>query len=277
MSENLTLPTGLITLDQMSVLSKLAKFTLSNTHLAFDFDRTMTTRNEGSRDDVTTWSILAEHLPEEGRAQHQAYFERYRTLEISQKMTEADAIEWWSSILNLFVEHGINLSAVEDDFLNKANARPGVADVFKFCADHSIPTVVLSAGILDVIEIWCEKYGVNPSLILSTALIVDEFGTVVGWNKASLVHVLNKSEAQHAELETIRADRPNTILIGDSLDDASMVSGQDSVLRIRILDQRDDELRTQEAERSISFTKFDAVICSGDLQPLLKLLNVIPQ
>jgi HAD superfamily phosphoserine phosphatase-like hydrolase len=275
MSKNLILPTELITLDQEGVRSKLANFNLSNTHLVFDFDRTMTTRNEGSHGDATTWDILAQHLPEEGRAQHRSYFEKYRALEINQTMTEADAIEWWSSILNLFVEYNINLKAVEDDFISKANIRPGVADVFKFCVDNSIPTVILSAGILDVIEIWCRKYRVNPSLILSTALIVDEEGTVLGWDKDSLVHTLNKSEAQHTELETIRSNRPNTILIGDSLDDATMASGQENVLRIRILDQRDDELRTQEVERTISFTRFDAVISSGDLHPVLKLLNVI--
>jgi hypothetical protein len=140
-----------------------------------------------------------------------------------------------------------------------------------------IPTVILSAGILDVIEIWCKKYNVNPKLILSTALVVSNEGTVLGWDKSTLVHTLNKSEAKHPELEAIRSDRPNTLLIGDSLEDANMASGDKNVFRIRILDQQPSSQSSQEMQLSKSFMKFDAVISSGDLYPLLKLLNAIPQ
>jgi HAD superfamily phosphoserine phosphatase-like hydrolase len=163
---------------------------------------------------------------------------------------------------------------VENDFLNKASIRPGVAELFKFCAEHHIPTVILSAGIRDVIEIWCRRYKIESSLIISTALILDATGKIVGWEEDTLVHVLNKSEATHAELVAIRSERPKTFLVGDSVDDAAMASGDRDVVRVRILDPREDEV-TGEKEVQRTFEKFDAFIQSGSLRPILKLVELV--
>lgn len=271
-------PEELIAGNYENLQAKIADFigaTASGVHFVFDFDRTLTVRNLETHEDVTTWHILREHLPEVGKKQYQDLFEKYRVLEINGTMTQSDAAEGWSSILDLFVEHRLDLAAVEQDFLDRATIRPGTAELFQLCRDNDIPTIVMSAGIRDVIEMWGRSYGVSPSLLLSTALILDEAGLVIGWHRDTLIHVLNKSETSHPELESIRNSRPKAILVGDSMNDADMASGENDVLRIRILDPRPDEVISIDTERLKTFTVFDAMIESGNLTPLLELTKSI--
>jgi len=279
-SPNNLIPEGLIAGNHESLQAKIAEFigaTASGVHFVFDFDRTLTVRDPQTHEDITTWHILREHLPEDGKKQYQDLFEKYRVLEIDGTMTELDAAEWWSSILDLFVEHKLDLAAVEQDFLDRASIRPGTAELFQLCKDNDIPTIVMSAGIRDVIEMWDKSYGVSPSLILSTALILDEAGIVIGWHRDTLIHVLNKSETNHPELESIRSTRPKAILVGDSMNDSDMAIGNTHVLRIRIFDPRPDEIGDIDKERSKTFTKFDSMIESGSLTPLLELTKLIVQ
>ena len=275
---NRLIPDDLIAGNPESLQTKIAEFigaTAAGVHFVFDFDRTLTVRNSKTNEDVTTWHILREHLPEVGKKQYQDLFEKYRVLEINGTMTELDAAEWWSSILDLFVEHKLDLAAVEQDFLDRASIRPGTAELFQLCKNNDIPTIVMSAGIRDVIEMWGRSYGVSPSLTLSTALILDEASTVIGWHRDTLIHVLNKSETNHPELASIRSSRPKAILVGDSMNDADMASGENDVLRIRIYDPRPDEVTDIDKERLKTFTAFDAMIESGSLVSLLELTKLI--
>ena len=274
------IPEGLTTDNHEILQAKIADFisaSASNIHFLFDFDRTLTVRNPKTNEDTTTWHILREHLPADGRKQYQNLFDKYRVLEIDGTMTAFDAAEWWSSILDLFVEHKLDLAAVEQDFLDRATIRPGTTEIFQFCKEHNIPTVVMSAGIRDVIEMWDRTYGLNPSLTLSTALILDDAGVVVGWHRDTLIHALNKSETDHPELASIRRSRPKAILVGDSINDSDMASGDKDVLRIRIFDPRPDELFNIDNERQKTFLKFDAMLESGSLMPLLELTQLIVQ
>ena len=275
--QNFVVPEGLIVADASALAAKVAGFAhagAAGIHAVFDFDRTLTVKKPGSQDEVTTWHILQAHLPEEGRLKYQKLFEKYRTLELSGDMTQQDAVDWWSAILDLFVEHRIDLAEVEEDFLDKASIRPGTLELFKLFADNNIPTIILSAGIREVIDIWCRKYNIKPSLVISTALVLDENNRIIGWGQDTLVHILNKSEATHAELLNIQSRRPKAFLVGDSLDDAAMASGKQDIIRTRILDPRADEIVSVSEEQK-TLEKFDALIKSGSLQPLHELVEGI--
>jgi HAD superfamily hydrolase (TIGR01544 family) len=271
------IPQSLIVGDFAALEAKIANFVrvgAQGMHVIFDFDRTLTVKKPGSDDEVTTWHILGEHLPPEGKVEYKNLFQKYRGVELRGELTTQTAIDWWSASFELYIKYNINLADVEDDFLNKASIRPGVAELFELCAKHGIPTVILSAGIRDVIEIWCRRYKIEPSLIISTALRLDPTSRITGWREDTLVHVLNKSEATHAELIRIRSERPKTFLIGDSLDDATMASGDRDVIRIRVLDPRTDEV-TSEQEIQKTLESFDALTQSGSLRPLLELVELI--
>jgi HAD superfamily phosphoserine phosphatase-like hydrolase len=276
---SLIIPEGLAVADPIDFRSKAIAFATAGAggmHAIFDFDRTLTVKRSGTQDEVTTWHILREYLPEDAQLEYQELFEKNRALELSGKMTQRDAANWWSSSLNLFVEHKIDLTAVEETFLDRASIRPDTAELFKLLSDNDIPTIVLSAGVREVIDIWCRKYDIKPTLVISTALTLDENSRILGWQKDTLVHVLNKSESTHPDLLAIRESRPKTLVVGDSLDDASMVTGNEDVIRIRILDPRADEVVTGE-EESKTFEKFDGLIKTGTLDPLIKLVELIVQ
>lgn len=273
----LMIPAGLIVVDPLEFGDKLNKFAAmgaNGMHAIFDFDRTLTVKRPGTQDEVTTWHILREYLPAARQPEYQKLFEKYRGLELSGDMTKQDAMDWWSSSLNLFAENGIDLSAVEKTFLDRASIRPGTVELFKLLADNGIPTIILSAGVRDVIDIWCRKYDIKPTLVISTALILDDSNRISGWQAETLVHMLNKSESTHPELLAIRGARPKTLVVGDGLDDASMAAGSEDIVRVRILDPRADETITEQEERK-TFEKFDALVKAGTLEPLAKLVESI--
>ena len=273
----MTLPDGLIYDGNQRLQQKLQHFhdNSSHIHIVADFDRTLTQRRTGTYEDITSWNILRDHLPPEAQTECQRLFQIARPKELAGTMTEQDAIEWWSNVLNIFTEHQLDMNAVERDFLNRASVRNGSKELFDLCDSLQIPTIILSAGVKEVIDLWASKYTISPSLVLSTELVLDENRHISGWKRDTLIHILNKSEIDHPELNRIRAERPLSIIFGDSINDSDMAIGEDDVLRIRIYDPRPDEVAEIENERARTFEKFDLMVESGSLEPLVELLKLI--
>lgn len=243
-------------------------------HLLLDFDRTITTSINGE-DDCTVWQVLHRHLPAAGQAKYAELYSTYRPLEAAGTMTETQAIAWPSAVLDLFAEYKVNLGLIEKDFFNVVTLRPGVAELFKLCEQEGIPVVILSAGIRNVIDLLLRMFDVSSSLTIATELEVDKDETIIGWQPESLVHTFNKSESGHAELEEIRRNRPNCLLIGDSQHDADMTDGEDTVLRIRIFDPRSDEKKDIEDVKRETLQRFDMMTVSKSFAPISKLLETI--
>ncbi len=279
MTKNAVIPKGLIHADEHKITQKIARFAadngVSNLHVVIDFDRTMTMPKSKTVSDATTWHIMREHLPDEGVKRYDKLFATYRPLEVSSSMTEADAATWWMSILNLFIEYEVNMQTIEDDFVKRASIRPGTLELFKLCNRFNIPTVILSAGVREIIDVWCKVYSIEPTLIVSTKLKVEASGYISGWEHDTLVHALNKAEADHPELTNIRSNRRNAIVLGDGIDDADMATGDDAVIRVRVLDLREDDMTSVDQVRQMTFSRFDAIIESGSIQPVCDLVQLI--
>lgn len=131
------IPYGLIVDDPSELEAKIVDFKVAGAndmHVIFDFDRTLTVKRPGSDDEVTTWHILGEHLPPEGKIEYKNLFQKYRGVELRGELTTQAAVDWWSASFELYVKYDINLIEVENDFLNKASIRPGVAELFELCA-----------------------------------------------------------------------------------------------------------------------------------------------
>ncbi len=273
-----TIPEGLIYQDHDALQAKIFRFmdaSASKVHFILDFDRTLTVRHPSTDADITSWIIMSEHLSPKSKRIFQDLYLKYRPKEIANEMTTEDAVDWWSTVLDMFVAEKLDLAAIERDFLSRVNQRPGATELFGACEKDDIPRIVLSAGVREIIEFWGKVYASPPSLTVATELEVDFQNRITGWRKESLVHTLNKSEADHAELRKIRIERPFAIVVGDSLHDADMAEGEDTVLRVRILDPRSDEKNDLEQERLKTFEHFDAIIENGTLQPLIDLTKMI--
>jgi HAD superfamily phosphoserine phosphatase-like hydrolase len=243
----------------------------SGVHMVFDFDRTLTCART-SGEDFYSWTIMASFLPKSFEQEAAELYRAYRPLELRGELTHELAAEWWNWSLGMMRRGGVNLLEVERDFLKVASIRPGVKELFDLCERRSIPTVILSAGVTNIIEMWCKHYGIRPAVVISTRLELTPEGRIAGWDPDNLVHVLNKRERGHGELSRLRAERPNIVLVGDSLDDAGMAEGDEDVLRVRIYDPRADE-RDNEAARRATLERFDLMIGGKSLEPLVGVLE----
>ncbi len=244
-------------------------------HFVSDFDRTLTKTKNVKNEIVTTWAILEDHLSKKGKKEAESLYNYYRPLEVAGKMTFKDADFWWIKALEIFIREKIKWSDIALDVENRMPVRDGVSELFETCEKSKIPFVVISAGIRDVIELWCQRLGFKPDVILSTDLVFDEAGRLISWKKDSLIHVLNKNEMGHAGVSAISKTRPNAILLGDSLDDAAMVKESPSVLKIMINDPAAREKHLQEKDfMEKVFSRVDLCLNRESLHPVVDFLNI---
>lgn len=268
---------GFLYRDEESCIQKINSFIKSGKdkiYLLLDFDRTLTKSRNKFGENVTTWEILQHHLPQNARRDYSGFYHKYRPLEIDNKLKETDAIEWWESILTLFKNNNLRWLDIATDVEEKMPIRPYVQELFRTCEEKSIPLVIISAGIKDVIELWCQKFEVNPTIVLATNLLFSPDGYIEGWDRESLIHVLNKKEKGHEEVSQLKRARPNVILLGDSKDDAFMVEGSDNILRVFIDEARVSEsLEKNEDYYNDILRDFDLILKGESLLPLVEIIN----
>lgn len=250
-------------------ISRIALDGVTKLHLVSDWDRTLTAN--GGKSDITSWEVAQRLLPPEGREQDQLFSEYYYARELEGTLTEQDAREWWRISLGLQVEHQTNIHDMRRA-VREARMRPraGAVALFKLCDELEVPTVILSAGVRNVIEWVTESHDMHPSIILATNLRTDSEGRITGWDEQTLIHALNKSEMGKQEISAVQASRPNTILLGDDRKDPRMVEGEDRVLRIQVHDGRPTRRDRQDSQEA----GYDAVI-NGALFPVENLIQWI--
>ena len=263
---------GFIPHDIEALATKISRFALdgaSRLHLVSDWDRTLTAN--GGKLDITSWEVAQRLLPPEGREQDRLFSEYYYARELDGTLTEQDAREWWRISLGLQVEHHTNIHDMRRA-VREARMRPraGAVALFNLCETNDIPTVILSAGVRNVIDWVTEANDMHPSVVLATNLTTDAEGRITGWDEQTMIHGLNKNEMGHHEISAIQSKRPNAILLGDDRKDPKMVEGDDRVIRIQVHDGRPTRYDRQESQEA----GYDAVI-SGALSPVESLVRWI--
>jgi HAD superfamily phosphoserine phosphatase-like hydrolase len=249
--------------------------TTNQLQVVLDFDRTLTMHYTKNAHDSTSWQIMRDHLPMSAQGEAQLLHDHYRNLELCGMMSDKDARAWWASTLRIIVENNLDLNVIENDFVSKSTIRPGTKELFELCKTYNIPTVVMSAGVKNIINMWCRTYDIQPTIILSTELQLDSSNHVIGWDEASVVHMFNKHELDHPELSKIRAERSHTILVGDSIHDHSMAAGDDTVFRIRVVDPYLYDAVDQKTIKDETFKLFDAIIENQTLTPVVDLIKSV--
>ena len=241
-------------------LNKIAAIGIDSLHLVSDFDLTLTAGKQPGQN-LGTWDVMDELMPAEGVQRHMEIYQSFRPIELRGQLTSEIASEKWAETLDLITSYRMSIDDVEGAFLSVATLRDGAKELFDACQEGRVPTVILSSGIRNVIQLMAEHYKLRPDYILSNDLNVDEkTRRVVGWYRDTLIHMLNKNERGHNELSALRATRPNVILIGDVPDDTKMVLG-DNVIRVRVLDPRKNEIHIPEEALEVSFhAGYDLVV-----------------
>ena len=204
--------------------------------VVLDFDRTMS----------TYWAVGRKH---KGKSCH-GIVEATRSRELRVKADELNAkyypietnprlsaeekiplmVEWYSAINNLLLSDGINKEDVESAVARSGVLlRDGVSQIIDWCGEHHVPLLVFSAGIGDVLqEVLLQRYGLLPPevIIVSNWMQFDASGRLAGWS-SPVLHMFNKNEGRLQDDPIFHPilRRPNVLLVGDSLGDASMADG----------------------------------------------------
>lgn len=266
---------GFLYSDAKAVKRKLGGFATAGSsalHVVSDFDLTLTAGKQAGQN-LGTWDVMDELMPPEGVARHTAIYQSFRPIELEGKLTSELTSEKWAETLDLITNYHMSIDDIETAFLAVATLRDGAKELFMCCEANDIPTVILSSGIRNVIQLMADYYGIHPTHILSNDLTVDAATRrVSGWRRETLIHMLNKHERGHGELSVLRGTRPNVLLLGDVLDDTKMVAGDD-VLRIRVLDPRKDEAHVLETALQASYAAGYDLVTEHSLRPAARLIE----
>jgi len=232
---------------RVELMKKIEKINNDNIHIVSDFDLTLTAPGSES-----SWSVFSKSGVL-GRAfidEADALVKRYHVLELDEtidfKKKFAYMDEWWQKEFSLFIKYGLTEELLEEA-LNKAPIffRDGAKEFLKKMNENDVPVIIISGGIGNIIEKVLERNGCNFDNIHMLANFIEFEGAVATKLKGKMIHVLNKNEqalpsevCQRLGLEA----RPNVILLGDMVGDASMTSAPaENVIRVGFLDQNEKE------------------------------------
>lgn len=246
-----------------NTLNRIANWKDDSIHILIDFDRTITSGQcEGS------WSVFAKSnlLPNEYNLDRQELYKIYRPVELDENIdyeTKSKVMhEWWYKHIQLLIKYNLSEEIVNmaTENINVMTFREGVRDFFKNMYKRNIPVIIMSAGVGNFIEQFLIKNECNYSNIyVISNYIKFENGIATGVSK-DIIHSLNKKEVslpKHIK-ENIN-NRPNVILLGDSLSDIKMATDDkiENALKIGFLEDNVAE------NTEIYIREFD-VVCTNN-------------
>lgn len=231
---------------------KLQRFTPADTSIVTDFDQTVITANSGN-----SWGVFVDVLWAKYATKAQRLYWIFRPHEANDKLDpekkRAIMARWWRNHLSLFRKTPLMRTHLTQRLTETLMVRTGISDMLEWCRESSIPIMVFSAGVAQVIEMVLERdFGTDHGIhVLANRLLFWPEGKSNGVENDP-IHVVNKNDLDlwHLFPEEIRK-RTNAIVLWDSPLDAQMVSARDqqNVLTVGFLNQarkkQEDHFRQQ--------------------------------
>uniref|UniRef100_A0A671XTP1 5'-nucleotidase n=1 Tax=Sparus aurata TaxID=8175 RepID=A0A671XTP1_SPAAU len=235
-------------------LESMVKAGSNTVQVISDFDMTLTRFAFNGKRCPTCHNILdnSKLIDDECREQLKELLNTYYPIEIDSSRSVEEKlplmVEWWTKAHELLVQQEIKKDmlamAVRE---SEAMLRESYQLFFDHLHEHSIPLLIFSAGIGDILEEVIRQAGVFHSnvKVFSNYMDFDESGVLRAF-KGELIHIYNKREGallntgHFKELRT----RPNVVLLGDSLGDLTMADGvqdMENILKIGFLNDKVDE------------------------------------
>lgn len=230
---------------------------LSKLQVIADFDMTLTKYMVNGRRGQSSHSLLNQGNPEYD-LKRQQLFDHYYPLEISPTIPLPEKTklmeEWWEKTHVLLVEGGLSRQAIVESVAKAViEFRDAVDHLLQYLQDNSVPVLIFSAGLSDIIEeVMHQKLGRKFSnvRVISNKMDFDSDGNLLGF-KGKTIHVLNKNEhalglssqkpvsnmgsstIDEIDVSALRS-RTNVLLLGDHLGDLGMSDGLDYENRISV-------------------------------------------
>ncbi|MFZ3073536.1 MAG: hypothetical protein WA093_00165 [Minisyncoccales bacterium] len=238
-------------------------------HVRMDFDGTVTKAVVDGKVVPSLISVLRDEdfLGADYSQKAHALYDKYRPIEIDPNISNEDKKmamrEWWKAHFDLLIEKGFSKRHIERALGSaRIQLRGGFKEFAAMLAKNNVPLVVMSCSGMgaDMIKMVLDK---NDILFDNIHIVTNQYE----WNdqglavvvKEPIIHVLNKDEESIKRIphvyEAIK-NRPNALLLTDSVADITMASGAkiDSLLSFGFLNI--------DIDKQIEFFKktFDAVL-----------------
>ncbi|XP_051728850.1 cytosolic 5'-nucleotidase 3-like isoform X1 [Ctenopharyngodon idella] len=238
------------------ILTSMREAGSSTLQVISDFDMTLTRFAYNGQRCPTCHNILenSKLISEDCKAKLQKLLDTYYPIEIDSTRSVEEKlplmVEWWTKAHDLLVQQKISkdhLARVVKE--SEAMLRDGYQQFFGHLHQMSVPLLIFSAGIGDVLEEVIRQAGVfHPNVkVFSNYMDFDDSGVLRAF-KGELIHIYNKREGALINVEHFKElqSRCNVLLLGDSLGDLNMadgVLGLKNILKIGYLNDKVDERR----------------------------------
>jgi len=249
-----TLGSNVIINDPVSYLIKRKKLVeggVKKLQVLCDFDRTIT-KNFVSPGKVTasTYGVLesSDLLGSDFRTKTAALYTKYHPIELDPHIAQEEKVkmmmEWWNEAHDNLLKERLSKGKIPDIVRASAGTtiiREGALQLFDTLGRQSIPALIFSAGLGDIIVEILHQNNVALSDNLHVISNFLEFNDedIASSFKGDVIHVFNKNEQaiKGTPYFGVIKDRDNVILVGDSLGDLGMSHGiqHDVVLNIGFL------------------------------------------
>ncbi|CAB1312243.1 unnamed protein product [Coregonus sp. 'balchen'] len=148
-------------------------------------------------------------------------------------------VEWWTSVHELLIQQKIRRDLL---------AQAGYKVFFDRLQEQQVPLLIFSAGLGDILEeVIRQNHVFHPNVhVISNYMDFDQSGVLRAF-KGQLIHTFNKREGAllHAAHFRELQERPNVLLLGDSLGDLTMADGvvhTQHTLTIGFLNDQDESM-----------------------------------
>ena len=242
-----------------SLLSTIISGGNKNLQVVLDFDYTLSrVHKNGERLDCS-WGVMenSKILPASYTQKTNDLRSKYLPIEQDASMTVEEKtpymVEWYTKANLLLSECGAVKRHMFQGMIKSSNVelREGTEQMMNHLLKNTVPVLVLSAGLGDLVEEILQYYKVYHSnvKVVSNFLDYDQEGNIIGL-AGDVIHVFNKNEkslkpvertnshVENTELINEFHHRGNVLLMGDSLGDPCMADGIENpsaVLKIGFL------------------------------------------
>ncbi|XP_028267540.1 cytosolic 5'-nucleotidase 3-like [Parambassis ranga] len=236
------------------ILESMVKAGSNTLQVISDFDMTLTRFAHNGKRCPTCHSILdnSKLISEDCKEKLAGLLNTYYPIEIDSSRSVEEKlplmVEWWTKAHELLVAQKIRKDLLSMAVRESgAMLREGYQLFFDHLHKHSIPLLIFSAGIGDILEEVIQQAGVfHPNVkVFSNYMDFDESGVLKAF-KGELIHIYNKREGallNPGHFQELRT-RPNVLLMGDSIGDLTMADGvqdMENILKIGFLNDKVEE------------------------------------
>ena len=258
-----------------------------NLHVLTDFDRTLTKAYVAGQESSTSFAQIRNggYLGTDYVTKTKDLFLKYNPIEIDSELSRDERapfmMKWWRKHIELLIENGFNKDIITEIVRASKDIefRSGALDFLRMLHKKSVPTVIMSAGLGDMI---LENLRMKDSLhdnvyLISNLFEFDAKGRALEIREP-VIHSMKKHEITvpgFPVFEKIK-DRKNVLLIGDTLEDVGMIDGFPFVNMIKVGFFNGDSSASDGADLEEFKKNFDVIILNdGPMDFVLELCREI--